>query len=179
MTAGNSYGLGRKAGSKRPVDFPIRRKVIPLRTGIEADNDLRCGLAGYLTEVSAAVGVGAESCAVDLDHPASAYVALDARLPGRPDRDMALLWDARHGWAFAMETHSGEDLLVLAYLGGDLVPPPADVARFVAAIESVGGPLDAPVPPDRRADLSDLKARLLRYRRDLWSAGVPPLRLAG
>ncbi|MFI7121711.1 DUF6292 family protein [Amycolatopsis sp. NPDC049868] len=153
--------------------------MISLLTGIEADHDLRCGLAGYLAAVSVAVGVGVESCAVDLDHPASAYVALDVRLPGRPGRDTALLWDEGHGWAFAMETHSGEDLLVLAYLGGDLVPSPAEVARFVAAIESAAGPLAAPVPPDRQTDHEDLKERLLRYKRDTWAAGVPPLRLAG
>lgn len=150
-----------------------RRRVISLLTGIELDHDLRCGLAGYLGAVSAVMGVGQESCSMDLDHPASAYIALDQRLPRRPERDTALLWDERHGWAFAMETHSGEDLLVLAYLGGELVPSPDTVGRFVTAIQSAGGASITPAPPEPRADHDHVKARLLRYRRDIWAATAP------
>ena len=139
--------------------------MIPLLTGIDRDHGLRSGLTGYLAAVSAAVGVGEESCTTDLDAPASAYIALDVRLPRHPGRDMALLWDERHGWAFAMETRSGEDLLVLAYLGGELVPSPARVRRFVAAIRSAGGPSGEPVPPDLRGDRSRLLDHLRRHRR--------------
>jgi hypothetical protein len=162
-----------------PVNVPRRRKVIPLLTGIDRDYGLWSGLTGYLAAVSSAVGVGVESCTVDLDAPASAYVALDPRLPRHPDRDLALLWDEHHGWSLAMETHSGEDLLVLAYLGGDLVPVPARVRRFVAGIRSTGGPVSAPEPPDLRGDRDDLRGRLLRYRRDLWTAGSPLLHRTG
>ncbi|MEV4143769.1 DUF6292 family protein [Amycolatopsis sp. NPDC049691] len=144
--------------------------MIPLLTGIDRDHGLWCGLTGYLAAVSAALGAGEESCTVDLGTPVSGYVALDVRLRGHPGRDMALLWDERHGWAFAMETHSGEDLLVLAYLGGELVPAPSRVRRFVAGIHSTGRPGSAPVPVDLRGDPGELAARLLRYRRDEWSA---------
>ncbi|WP_372661393.1 DUF6292 family protein [Amycolatopsis kentuckyensis] len=147
--------------------------MISLLTGIDRDHGLRGGLAGYLAAVSAAVGVGEESCTVDLDDPASAYVALDVRLSRHPGRDMALLWDERHGWAFAMETNSGEDLLVLAYLGGELVPAPARVRAFVAAIRVAGGASGEPVPPDLRSERGELRARLLRHRRSLWAATVP------
>lgn len=34
--------------------------------------------------------------------PANAYVALDERLPGFPDHDVALLWDERSGWSAAI-----------------------------------------------------------------------------
>ncbi|WP_311771488.1 DUF6292 family protein [Actinophytocola algeriensis] len=44
---------------------------------------------------------------------------------------MALLWEERHGWSAAIETHSGEDLLVVAYLGRDVLPAPAVVAAWV------------------------------------------------
>lgn len=148
-----------------PVHDPRRWSVIPLLTGIDRDHGLRSGLTGYLAAVSAAVGVGEESCTVDLDAPASAYIALDVRLPRHPGRDMALLWDERHGWAFAMETHSGEDLLVLAYLGDELVPSPARVRGFVAAIRSAGGASAPPVPPDLRGDRGELLDRLRRHRR--------------
>ncbi len=155
------------------MHVPKRWKVIPLLTGIDRDHGLRGGLTGYLAAVSAAVGVGEESCTVDIDAPASAYVALDVRLPRHPGRDMALLWDERHGWAFAMETHSGEDLLVLAYLGGELVPSPARVRGFVAAVRLAGGGSGEPVPPDLRGDRGELLDRLRRHRRGLWATTVP------
>ncbi|WP_439381032.1 DUF6292 family protein [Amycolatopsis lexingtonensis] len=147
--------------------------MIPLLTGIDRDHGLRGGLTGYLAAVGAAVGVGEESCTVDVDAPASAYIALDVRLPRHPGRYMALLWDERHGWAFAMETHSGEDLLVLAYLGGELVPSPARVRGFVAAIRLAGGGSGDPVPPDLRGDRDELLARLRRHCRGLWATTVP------
>ncbi|MEU0536300.1 DUF6292 family protein [Amycolatopsis tolypomycina] len=137
--------------------------MIPLLTGIDRDHRLRSGLTGYLAAVSAAVDVGEESCTVDLDAPASAYIALDLRLPGHPGRDTALLWDERHGWAFAMETHSGEDLLVLGYLGGELVPAPAHVRGFVAAVRA--GASGHPDPPDLRGSRFDLVERLGAHRR--------------
>jgi hypothetical protein len=149
--------------------------VIPLLTGIDRDHGLRGGLTGYLAAVSAAVGVGAESCTADLDTPVSAYVALDLRVPSHVGRDTALLWDERHGWAFAVETHSGEDLLVLAYLGGELVPAPARVHAFVTAIRAAGGACGAPVPPDLRGDRATLLERLRRHRRGPWPAATPIL----
>jgi hypothetical protein len=89
-------------------------------------------LHGYVDSVANALGVGLESCTVDVDVPASAYAALDWALPGFPDRDLALLWDERHGWSAAVETQSSEDLTVLGYLGGTTVTPPPDaVARFL------------------------------------------------
>ncbi|WP_370962621.1 DUF6292 family protein [Amycolatopsis sp. cg9] len=147
-------------------------------TDIDREYGLLCGLTGYLAEVSAAVGVGAESCTVDVDAPVSAYIALDARLGRCPDRDTALLWDERYGWSLAMETRSGEDLLVLAYLGRELVPRPARVRDFVAAIRSHGGPVTAPVPPDLGSASADVPSLLTRYRRDSWTAGgsfLPPV----
>ncbi|WP_409490367.1 DUF6292 family protein [Amycolatopsis sp. cmx-11-12] len=104
---------------------------------------------GYLAEVTAALGVGLESCTVDHDSPVSAYVALDERLPRHPGRDVALLWDEVHGWAAAIETHSGEDLIVLRYLGGETAtPPPARVARFVTALRENDDRAGQLTPPD-------------------------------
>jgi hypothetical protein len=137
--------------------------VIPLLTGIDRDHRLRSGLTGYLAAVSAAVGVGEESCTVDLDAPASAYIALDLRLPRHPGRDTALLWDERHGWAFAVETRSGEELPVLAYLGLERLPAPARVRGFVAEVRA--GTSGRPVPPELPGDRADLLARLRCHRR--------------
>jgi hypothetical protein len=103
----------------------------------------------YLAEVTTALGIGPESCTVDHDSPVSAYVALDEHLPGYPDCDLALLWDEVHGWAAAIETHSGEDLIAIRYLDrSTVVPPPECVARFVTALREDDhgiGRLDPPV----------------------------------
>ncbi len=105
----------------------------------------------YLAEVTHALGIGLESCTVDHDSPVSAYVALDERLPSHPGRDVALLWDEIHGWAAAVETHSGEDLIILRYLGGKTIaPPPAQVARFVTALRE-----DDPYPIQNRTAVRD------------------------
>jgi hypothetical protein len=122
-------------------------------------------LLGYLRDVTAELGIGLESCTVDHDSPVSAYVALDTRLPHYPDRDVALLWDEVHGWSAAIETHSGEDLIVLRYLGGPSVaPPPHRVARFLRALHdddhTVGRP--DPVPLRTAGDAGELAALLRR-----------------
>ena len=108
-------------------------------------------LWSYLADVTRELGVGLESCAVDQDPPVSAYVALDGHLPAYPDRDVALLWDEIRGWAAAVETHSGEDLIVLRYLGGPSVAPPAEqVARFASAVRDDDHRIGCPAPADLR-----------------------------
>ncbi len=115
-------------------------------------------LRSYLGAVTARLGIGLESCMIDHDSPVSAYVALDARLPHYPDRDVALLWDECHGWSIAIETHSGEDLIVLRYLGETLTPEPRRVAQFLAAVRADDHALGQPQPPILRiaGDLADL-----------------------
>ncbi|WP_410635004.1 DUF6292 family protein [Amycolatopsis sp. cmx-4-83] len=120
-------------------------------------------LRGYLDEVTRALGIGLESCTVDHDTPVSAYIALDERLPGYPGRDVALLWDEVHGWSAAIETHSGEDLIVIRYLGGPTVTPAAAaVARFVTALREDDHRVGRLDPPALRAagDLAELEALL-------------------
>ncbi|MBN9743242.1 MULTISPECIES: DUF6292 family protein [unclassified Amycolatopsis] len=125
---------------------------------------LHCGMSGYLDAVSVAAGVGPESATMDLDSPMSAYLALDGQLAVHPGRDTALVWDERHGWSFTIETHSGEDLLVVAYLGDDLVPPPSRVREFVRAVRALTRRTPPPAPPELNRGRADLLARLLGYR---------------
>jgi hypothetical protein len=124
-------------------------------------------LHAYLADVTGALHIGLESCTVDHDTPVSAYIALDERLPGYPDRDVALLWDEVHGWSTAIETHSGEDLIVIRYLGGTTVaPPPAHIARFVAALREDDHSIGRLDPPTIRTagSLTELDT-VLRARR--------------
>jgi hypothetical protein len=122
-------------------------------------------LRAYLADVTNALGIGLESCTVDHDTPVSAYVALDEHLPGYPGRDVALLWDEVHGWSAAIETHSGEDLIVIRYLGGNITPEPTHIARFVTALREDDHHIGRLDPPAIRAagSLPDLDA-VLRTR---------------
>jgi hypothetical protein len=88
----------------------------------------------YLSAVTADLGVGLESCCWGSEAPAWAYVALDWRLGGR---DVALVWDEKDGWSAATEAAGvGADLTVVAHLDGEIVPPPATVAQFVAMLQA-------------------------------------------
>jgi hypothetical protein len=94
----------------------------------------------YVNAVAAQWRIGPEFCVVDPEEPAWAYVALAWRLPRYPGRDVALLWDERTGWSLAVETNSGEDLIVVAGVGDSTVlPPPAGVRRFVDHLIARGG----------------------------------------
>jgi hypothetical protein len=85
----------------------------------------------YVQRVTRALGLRGESSYVQTDEVASAYIALDGRLPSHPDRDVALLWDERDGWAAAVEEHSGDPLRAIAHLGDEVRPAPGAVARAV------------------------------------------------
>lgn len=114
---------------------------------VDEENRLLNEISAYVAEVSSAAGVGPESCTLDLDRPMSAYIALDGRLAAYPGRDTALVWDERHGWSFTVETHSGEDLLVVAYLGGERVPPPGAVREFLRTVRARTRHSEPPTPP--------------------------------
>jgi hypothetical protein len=98
---------------------------------LDFDDSVVRGLRHYVRLVSQALGLHGECSYVQADEAACAYIALDGRLRRFPDRDVALLWDENHGWAAGIETHSGEDVLVVACLGQDLLPRPETVATWV------------------------------------------------
>lgn len=101
---------------------------------LDFDDAVTWGLRGYVRRVTEELGLSGECSYVQAERPAGAYLALDGRLPGFPDRDVALLWDEESGWSAAVETHSGEDVIVQAQFGPDVVPPPAAVARWVRGL---------------------------------------------
>jgi hypothetical protein len=112
------------------------------------------GLRGYIHQVCMALGVGPDASYWELEDRASAYIALDGRLPAYPDHDLALIWDEENGWAAALEPIAGDDLVVLCYLGVDVLAPPAAVCRFVSALRADGYP-GLPYPPALRAAFAD------------------------
>lgn len=102
-------------------------------------------LRAYVRRVARGLGLGPESAWCEVAEEANAYVALDRQLPQRPGRDVALVWDERRGWAVGVETGSGEDLLIVAWHGPELLPAPARVVRFTEAV--LAGDETRSVPP--------------------------------
>jgi uncharacterized protein DUF6292 len=122
------------------------------------------GLRRYVGLVTEALGYSGHAFHVQIESPASAYIPLDERMPAFPDRDVALLWDERHGWCGAIETASGDDLIVVSYLGADVLPAPRVVARFASELVAGSGPGQAEPPAFRTLDEpDDLPARLADY----------------
>ena len=122
------------------------------------------GLRRYVGLVTEELGYTGHACHVQVEAPATGYLPLDERMPAFPGRDLALLWDERHGWCGAIETASGEDLIVVSYLGKDVLPPPRVVARFVADLIAGEGPGQAEPPAFRETGADDdLAERLAAY----------------
>lgn len=125
------------------------------------------GLRNYLRQVCRAFGIGPQAGCVDVDNRASAYIALDGRLPGYPEHDLALVWDEENGWAAALETRAGDDMIILCYLGWDVLPPPATMVGFVARLRAGDYPGQPDPPRLRRALVDDrLYDRMSRYLDD-------------
>lgn len=118
-------------------------------------------LQAYVAVVAAELGVPPESTCAMPGNPATAYIALEERLPSFPDRDLALLWEDTQGWAAAIETHSGEDVIVVAYLGGEAVPAPKEVVAFLRALLADEHP--GRLAPPHFAPRPDLVDQLATY----------------
>ncbi|MFI9008111.1 DUF6292 family protein [Actinosynnema sp. NPDC053489] len=125
--------------------------------GIEAGGPQDQGLRQYLRLIARTLGVDLESCWYECDPDATAYIALDQRVPRHPDHDLALLWDEHTGWCAGIEVGRGADLLPLTYLGPPVLPPPEAVTVFVSDLVA-GRPPDRPEPPAMPAEahLGDL-----------------------
>jgi hypothetical protein len=124
------------------------------------------GLSRYVRLVSQALGLSGISSYVQWAPPANAYVALDDRLSLCPSRDVALVWHEESGWAVGIETDSAEDLILVSYLGDDVLLAPRLVAGFTRDVingEQVGR--SQPSVFRRANDDDDLHTRLTGYAR--------------
>jgi uncharacterized protein DUF6292 len=125
------------------------------------------GLRRYVGLVTEELGYTGHAFHVQTEAPVGAYLPLDERMPAFLGRDVALLWDERHGWCGAIETASGEDLIVISYLGGDVLPPPRVVARFATNLLAGHGPGQGEPPAFRAIEAEDdLAERLEAYAPD-------------
>lgn len=122
------------------------------------------GLDRYVSLVADALDLTATAYYTESQPPVHVYLALNARLPDFPDRDTALTWDECQGWAGAVESVSGDDLVVLAYLGHDILPAPHLVARFARDLTAGRDPGQSAPPNFRTSDADDdLPQRLAAY----------------
>jgi hypothetical protein len=129
------------------------------------------GLRRYVRLVAEAVGAGSSAWCCEVDARSTAYVALEGRIALYPDHDVALVWDERTGWAAAVESASSDDLLLIAYLGDDVLPSPRQVAQYVGELLA-DPPVGSLKPPHFRKQGADegLAARLCDYvaRSEQW-----------
>jgi hypothetical protein len=122
------------------------------------------GLARYVRLIASELDLAEHGYYTQLDTPAHAYLALDTRAEDHPTQDAALVWDEVHGWAVAVESRA--DLVVLSYLGDDVLPAPRVVAALTRQVLAGTAPVRATPPALREADdHDDLPARLASYAR--------------
>ncbi|WP_051898818.1 DUF6292 family protein [Sciscionella sediminilitoris] len=131
----------------------------------ESDIDwLDWALRTYVHRVAAGFGLGPGATCCEVAELANAYIALATPAPHRPDREAALVWDQRYGWAFGIETYSGEDLLILAYHTEKLLPEPDAVVTFVKSVRAEPENYPTPADPPRfDTTTEELTSQLLTY----------------
>jgi hypothetical protein len=121
------------AGNARDrTEFAALVAMLGLENAAPRSMPLSGRLAHYVEQVATAVGVSADGVSHEVTDTATAYIPLDKRSVIQPEHDLMLVWDERLGWYIAVETTPAEAPVVMAYLVGELVPPPGTVARFAA-----------------------------------------------
>jgi hypothetical protein len=131
---------------------------------LDFDGSVVRGLHRYVCLVNQALGLPSECFYVQADTSIGVYLALDGRLDGYPDRDVALLWDENRGWTAAIEMHGGEDMLVVAGFDEDVLPPPKTVATWVRNLFTGMGPANPPAAAPAPAGRT--RRRLAAYTTD-------------
>jgi hypothetical protein len=123
------------------------------------------GLHGYMRHVAAAMHLAGNSYYLDRGPPLAAYLALGGHLPQFPGQHLGLIWNEQHGWAIITETEENTTT-GCSYLGGEVLPPPEQVAAFVTVLLT-GRPYGFSEPPRLRAPGADddLPDRLTSYHR--------------
>ncbi|CAL9532146.1 hypothetical protein SUDANB95_04022 [Actinosynnema sp. ALI-1.44] len=119
-------------------------------------DELTEGLAGYVRAVAQQVGVPPEGTEYEVSDTVTAYLALTEGT----ERDLMLVWSDVHGWSIAVETAPFEAPVVLAHLGHPVVPPPREVARFVADVLAGGS---GGAEPTAKGNRQALAVRLRPY----------------
>jgi Family of unknown function (DUF6292) len=129
---------------------------------LDFDDSVARGLHGYVRSVTRSVGLRGECSYIQTDDIAHAYVAIDGSLPSYPNHDVALLWDETHGWAAAIENHSGREPQIVARLAGDVLPSPETVGAWARNLFRQDRTVENAAPPPRKRT-GDILRRLATY----------------
>jgi Family of unknown function (DUF6292) len=148
--AGNCLDTADRQHLLAMLDLPEPTPEVP----VDETDALAGALKTYVRAVADAVGVPPEGTSCEVTDTVTAYVALARRGHEHPNRDLMLVWSERQGWVVSVETGPTEPPLVLSCLGGDTVPDPETVARFVADL------VDQHAPPRRLVALPPAVDRL-------------------
>jgi hypothetical protein len=128
--------------SRNPDDRDRLLSMLGLPGQADAVDDtqvLTRALRTYVRAVADAVGVPPEGTTCEVTDTVTAYLALSRRGFRHPEHDLMLIWSERQGWSVSVETDPTETPVVLSCLGGDAVPDPTAVARFVTESIVHGG----------------------------------------
>ena len=99
---------------------------------VDFDYEVTKKLRRYATLVSEALGQPGESWCVESERPGAFYLAVDGRLAGFPDEDLALIWREKRGWYAVLERSDDSQLEEIAHLADSVKTSPAAVAEWVA-----------------------------------------------
>lgn len=138
---------------------------------------IEAALRRYVGAIADHFGVPLEHTNSDAGAPATAYIGFDQCVPDFPHRDLALVWDERLGWAAAVETTSGEDLIVFSYLGASAVPHVSVVTSLVT--ELIAGRDHGRSQPPYFDPCPDLLDALADATRDSAAATLPRVAKTG
>lgn len=105
-----------------------------VQTGFHFDSDDTARrLRRYVDDVLDAAGLSGYGYLDHADGSWNAYVAVDGRVPGFSDHDVALLWAQDEGWSVAAENPADGSLVVIDRLAGPRQSPAA-VARWIRSV---------------------------------------------
>lgn len=141
-------------------EFTGLLSMLGLDDGHDGGPALSQSLARYVRSVAAAIGVPIDAVGYEVSDTATAYLGLTERSINDVSRDLMLVWDERLGWYVGVDDPPDETPVVLSYLGGDTVPPPATVARFVAEVMA-GHCADRLLPVQSPVDRITLAQRMV------------------
>ncbi|MGW1681108.1 DUF6292 family protein [Saccharopolyspora sp. NPDC002376] len=124
------------------------------------------GLVDYIRSVADVLGDDVAEVDVDFDDGlATAIILVCSRVPTLLDYPLLLTWDEVSGWALRVETDGTGDTTALQFLGGDILPHPSAVRKFLGdAVRGRSPGLVLP-PAFRMPNAGDeLEHRLAHFR---------------
>ncbi|GAA0530976.1 hypothetical protein GCM10011581_28220 [Saccharopolyspora subtropica] len=122
------------------------------------------GLVKYVRAVADDLGDEVSEVDVDVGGLATAIILVRSHVPTLVEFPLLLTWDEVSGWALRIETDGRGDTTPVVFMGGDILPEPESVQRFLRAATTGEHP-GTPLPPAFRLPNApdDLERRLAHF----------------